>query len=217
MLKSVLDACRESETSLIYLSSWEVYGGYQANPLVCSPGTPLRAVSVMGIAHALNEQLIEDARKQTGLKATIIRPARIYSDGGVGQKFLLNFIGKLRRGEKISVRKFRNGYAVLDMIHVKDIAHAVEAALHLPCGEYNVGSGYPVSTIDLLSTLSLSLRSSSQIGSLPIEDTVSTVVMDNSYFTKESSWSPTQDLMSALAVDDTHLSSSIEGQNDVSK
>jgi nucleoside-diphosphate-sugar epimerase len=217
MLKSVLDACRENEASLIYLSSWEVYGGYQANPLTCSPGTPPRALSVMGIAHAINEQLIEDARKQTGLKATIIRPARICSDGGIGQKFLVNFIGKLRRGENVSVRKFRNGYAVLDLIHVKDLAHAVKAALHLPFGEYNVGGGDPVSTVDLLSTLSLSLRSSSQIRPLPIEDAVATVVMDNSSFKKESSWSPIQDLMSALAADDTRLSSSIEGQNDVSE
>lgn len=144
--RALLDCLeRNPAKRLVYTSSTSVYGqddgGWVDESAPTAPGTP------NGDCLVEAEQTIIAARRSQGLPATILRVAGIYGpDRGYWLRQFLN-------GE---ARMEGDGGRFLNMIHVEDVAGAIEAVLtHADAGPiYNAGDNAPATQREMFEWLS---------------------------------------------------------------
>jgi UDP-glucuronate decarboxylase len=120
MLRNVLDVCCQSNIPLIYLSSAQVYGGYQGT-LSADEATPPCPQGPYGEAKYLSEQLISQCIARQGLRCALLRCATVYGPGSNKPRFIHNFIQAAAADQPISCHRFTNGKAALDLLHLDDL------------------------------------------------------------------------------------------------
>lgn len=190
MLKNVLDICRSNNLHLIFLSTWEVYSGYQSSGLLVNENTPLLPKGTYGETKWLCEKLIQSYIANYNLPCTIIRSSPVIGIGSDKPKFIYNFIQKALLNEPIWAHLYKNGSPALDLISITDLAEAIKLLIINNCiGAYNVGSGKLVTTKEVAETICLLTNSSSQIHYTTINDFAANIHMDFSKISKMG-WQP---------------------------
>lgn len=147
--------CSKKGVKLIYLSSAAVYGDPVKIPI--TEADPIDPKSPYGLSKYMGEQIIRMYGRLYGLKYSILRLFNVYGPGqrmehaGVVSKFVMNAI----RGEPFIV--YGDGTQTRDFIHVFDVARIVEKMISQDVFSneiYNVGTGQPISILDLTGVIS---------------------------------------------------------------
>jgi nucleoside-diphosphate-sugar epimerase len=143
---TVLDACREARVDrLVYISSAEVYGRPELNPV--SEGYRLQARSPYAAAKIGAERMIEVYAENFGLKAVILRPFSIYGANPTPESLLGTIIAMANDGS-VCLRDLK---PVRDYCYVEDLAIAVLRASCIAAERldiFNIGTGKGTSVAD---------------------------------------------------------------------
>ena len=149
--RSVLDACSVNNVSrFVFASSAAVYG--EAKKLPLSEDHPLVPLSNYGLSKAKAEALVSSYMRTGKIKSTIsIRIFNIYGDGdqsGVIYKF------SKRLSSGLAPVIYGDGNQVRDFISISDVVDAILLTFVSKVGgEFNVGTGRPVTINDLASRM----------------------------------------------------------------
>lgn len=147
----ILDNCvKHHVKKVIYASSAAVYGIPIALPL--NEDHPLQPLSFYGLSKLTSEHYMKLYHSLHGLQYTILRLANVYGprqdaagEGGVVSIFLSRLLNRL------TPAIYGDGEQTRDFIYVKDIAHAIFAAIGRGDGGcYNVSTGAATSINSLL-------------------------------------------------------------------
>jgi nucleoside-diphosphate-sugar epimerase len=143
---TLLGACRRAKVRrFVYISSAEVYGRPQANPVAETHG--LQARSPYAASKIGAEKLVEAHVEGFGLQAVILRPFSIYGPHAHSDSLLSRVVATSKSG-RIRVRDFR---PIRDYCYVNDLATAVLGACCLGGAGlrvFNIGSGKGTSVAD---------------------------------------------------------------------
>ena len=115
MLKNVVDVCAQNALHLIYVSGWEVYGGYREGPLIADETLPRRPAGINGYTWALAEDLIEQVSSRAGIDYTLIRSGVGYREGVMRPRFLKPLLERALKNEPVVTHRYRNGFPHLDL------------------------------------------------------------------------------------------------------
>lgn len=143
---TLLGACRRARVRrVVYISSAEVYGRPQANPVAETHG--LQARSPYAASKIGAEKFVESHVESFGLEAVILRPFSIYGPRAHSESLLARIVATSKSG-RIRVRDLR---PVRDYCYVNDLAAAVLRACCLEGSGlrvFNIGSGKGTSVAD---------------------------------------------------------------------
>lgn len=199
MLKNILDVCRTSDIKFVYLSGWEVYSGYKSDGLLANEILPLNPKGTYGETKWLCELLIKQYHFNYGLKYQIIRSGPVYGTGGEKPKFIYNFINKALKNEEISTHRFKNGFPILDLLHIDDLVKTIKKIVLKDIeGDLNIGSGKGISTFEIATIICELTQSSSKIKHAEIQDFASNIIMDISRSQQLLNWAPEIDIRTGL-------------------
>lgn len=198
MLRNVLDVCKGNDVKLVYPSGWEIYSGYRANALLAAESLPAYPKGPYGEAKYFCETLIEQYKRQYGVKCVILRSSPVYG-GGDKPKFLYNFLHKAAKGEPVFTHKYINGFPHLDLLHIDDLISALLAIIDADVDRsFNIGGGRGISTAEVAKLIITQLSSSSKIEHRDIQDLAPNIVMDTSRINRELGWVPRVDFEEGL-------------------
>ena len=199
MLKNVLEVCAENGTSLIYLSGWEIYSGYQSQELRAGESLPPFPGDTYGETKLLCESLIERGHQRRGIPYLILRSSPVYGPRGARPRLIWNFLGKALRNEEITTHKYLNGFPHLDLLYIDDIRDAVVAAIERRAqGTFNLGTGVGTPTNEIARRIVEWTGSRSTIRHYAIEAYTPNIVMDARRAAAELNWYPQIDFASGL-------------------
>jgi UDP-glucose 4-epimerase len=143
---TLLGACRMARVPrFVYISSAEVYGRPQANPV--AETHRLQARSPYAASKIGAEKFVESHVESFGLEAVILRPFSIYGPRAHSESLLARIVATSKTG-RIRVRDLR---PVRDYCYVNDLAAAVLRACCLEVSGlrvFNIGSGKGTSVAD---------------------------------------------------------------------
>lgn len=119
---------------------------------------PLMPSSVYAVSKRGQEELLLCIGSAYDLPVTVLRFFNVYGSGqALGNPYtgiITIFASKIRNGEAPLI--YEDGLESRDFVHVSDIAHACVLALQNPKaygGVFNVGSGIPLSVLDMARTM----------------------------------------------------------------
>jgi nucleoside-diphosphate-sugar epimerase len=143
---AVVHACHEANVGrLIYISSAEVYGRPEANPV--GETHRLQARSPYAAAKIAAEHVIEAYARSLGLKAVILRPFSIYGPNPTPESLFGSIIA-MAHSDGVRLRDLR---PVRDYCYVGDLAQAVLKASCFAAETFtvlNIGTGKGTSVAD---------------------------------------------------------------------
>jgi UDP-glucose 4-epimerase len=160
------------EVSLTYLSSGgTIYGEPTRNPV--AEEDPTEPISAYGRLHLECERMIEQAGRETGLRARVLRCSTVYGEyqrPDRGQGAVVTFLHRIQRGREIDL--YGGGSTIRDYIYVGDVARAVVeiAALDEAPEVINVGSGEGTSLLELLRFAEAEIGESAKVVEHPERD-----------------------------------------------
>jgi nucleoside-diphosphate-sugar epimerase len=161
---SILEACRANAVRrLIYVSSAEVYGRPQVNPV--AEDHPRQPQSPYGIAKVCAEDLITACSPNYGIFATILRPFSVIGPPLAAHSVLGSIIRQAIAGPTVALFA---PHVVRDYLFVDDLADAILSSLVIQ-GEpgeveaYNVGSGVGTSVAMLAAMVQEKLGSPASV------------------------------------------------------
>jgi nucleoside-diphosphate-sugar epimerase len=145
---NVLDACRRSAVRrLIYISSAEVYGRPQTNPV--REDHPLQARSPYAAAKIGAEKLIESFVLAYEMPVIVLRPFSVYGPGLSAESLIGAILRQAERGEGVRLASLK---PVRDYCYIKDLSAAIVRACAVEAsgvGAVNVGSGVGASVSEV--------------------------------------------------------------------
>ncbi len=148
-----------------YISSWFVYGNAQVPPF--NELGPCEPKGFYSISKFAAELFLKSYCATYGLEYRIIRLSNVFGagDSGVSKKknALQYLVSEIKKGN--SVNLYEGGKFVRDYLDVRDVATALDIILErAPYGvTINVGSGEPVSFIDLMENAKEVFNSKSEL------------------------------------------------------
>lgn len=145
---AVLDVCRRLQIRrFIYVSSAEVYGHPQTNPV--REDHPLQAQSPYAAAKVGAEHFIQAFVHAFGITAVILRPFSIYGPGLSPHSLIGTILQQARHTDTVTLADLR---PVRDYCYVQDLAAAIVQACvtEIPaCSVLNIGTGIGTSVREL--------------------------------------------------------------------
>jgi nucleoside-diphosphate-sugar epimerase len=145
---TVLEACRRTLVRrFIYVSSAEVYGCPQTNPVM--EDHPRQARSPYAAAKIGAEQFVESFVYAFGIDAVVLRPFSIYGPGLSPQSLIGTIIRQARLNESIVLDDLR---PVRDYCYLPDLTDAIERACTVRTSglsTLNIGTGLGTSVAEL--------------------------------------------------------------------
>jgi nucleoside-diphosphate-sugar epimerase len=200
---ALLRACHEAKVDrLIYLSSAEVYGSPEVNPV--SENHRLQARSPYAAAKIGAEKMIEAYAESFGLKAVILRPFSIYGPSPTPESLLGTIITMAHSG-RVRLRDLR---PVRDYCYVGDLAKAVLQASCLLAEKleiFNVGTGKGTNVGDFAALALRSLGTNLPVfedrsGARPSQSEIFELVADVSKARNVLEWHPETSLEEGLRL-----------------
>jgi UDP-glucose 4-epimerase len=204
---AIAEACAHAGVRrLVYVSSAEVYGQPEMNPVAES--APLAPRSPYAAAKVGAEAFVRSGALMAGYQAVIVRPFLVYGPGMsptslVGS--LVQQVQQARRGDPLKVADLR---PVRDYCFVEDVVAGLIASCRADLPErirvYNLGSGIGVSVeevalrIGSMTDRGVTVRSAAD-ADRPRAVDVFELVSDSSRARRELGWHPLTDLASGLA------------------
>jgi UDP-glucuronate decarboxylase len=200
MLRNVLDVCQVNSIKLFYVSSFQVFSGYSSSTqFLVTEETPPKPKSLKGKSKHLCEELIRKEAELDNLEYVIIRTSSVYGLSGTKPKFLWNFIDKARNGEDIYLHKFQNGYATLDLLHIRDFCKAIDLLLQYSVkGIIHLANGRPITTMDLAEMIRRIIENEVEIGDRHIDSSVMNIRIQIDKAKDILNWSPEIDIHSGI-------------------
>lgn len=179
MTKNILDVCIANEIKIVYLSSWEIYSGYNTVSLLASENTSSYPKGTYGLSKAICENLIHQYISLYNLNSLIIRSSPVYGKGSDKPKFIYNFLTKALNDENIRTHKYINGFPSLDLLHIDDLINFLAKSIEKnSTGEYNIGTGVLTSTSAIAEYLIRATSSKSCIQHIVIKEHTHNIIMD---------------------------------------
>ncbi len=200
---ALLRACRMAKVNrLVYISSAEVYGRPEANPV--AETHRLQARSPYAAAKIGAEKMIEAHVESFGLEAVILRPFSIYGPHFHSDSLLSRIVSTAQSG-CIRVRDLR---PVRDYCYVGDLAAAVLQACFIGQDKLqiiNIGSGVGTSVADfaelVVRTLGLNIPiMEDPVDSRPGQSEILELVADIKDAHDILGWRPSTDLRGGLGL-----------------
>jgi len=148
--KIVCDACMDSGVeTLVYASTWEVYGKPHANPV--SETHPCNPESLYSISKLAGELFVRRAGAINGMTTISLRLGPGYGPGMRESTAISSFIR--RSMEKTPLPVYGDGSQLRQFTHVSDIGRAFAIATSTPSSDssrtYNIISDESVTILDL--------------------------------------------------------------------
>lgn len=198
---AVLNACRKTMVPrFIYVSSAEVYGQPQTNPV--REIHPLRALSPYGAAKIGAEQFVEAFVHCWQLEAIVLRPFSIYGPRLSPHSLIGTILQQARHGSCISLEDLQ---VTRDYCFVLDLAEAIvrSCSVRTRFCAINIGTGLGTSAADLASLVLQVLGCRIPIRErerrrLPRRSDVTHLVADSSRAREVLGWHPRVSLESGL-------------------
>jgi len=191
MLKNVLDVCQENKIPLIFPSSWKIFAGYKNRLITVLSSLFPYPTDTYGQTRLLCETILDQYKKNYGVKVAILRFSTIYGLGGDEPKFIRDFIEKAKKNLVIYNHKYKNGFPVLDLLNIEDAVRAIELIIKKNFyGTISIGSGVGYSTFEIARKIRKLCCSNSKIIFREIKDFGPKFVMDIKETKKVLGWSP---------------------------
>jgi nucleoside-diphosphate-sugar epimerase len=154
---AILDVCRKAGVMrCIYISSAEVYGRPQTNPV--RENHPLQARSPYAAAKIGAERFVEAFALAFNMHTVILRPFSIYGPGLSRHSLIGTIVHQARRGNAVILADLR---PVRDYCYVDDLAEAVVCACAVRVSTpfvLNIGTGTGTSVAELAGLIVRLLR-----------------------------------------------------------
>jgi UDP-glucose 4-epimerase len=184
---------RRPEISLTYLSSGgTIYGEPARIPV--KETDPTVPISAYGKLHLICEELIATARRNSDLRARVLRCATVYGEHQQpdrGQGAIVTFLHRIENDKPIDL--FGGGSTVRDYVYVGDVAQAIIETMGSAEGPevVNVGSGEGTPLIDVLRLAEAQVGREAQVVSHPERDfDVHRLVLDPTRLREMTSFAP---------------------------
>lgn len=142
---NLLNLClKNNVTKFIFASSHAVYGKTHYLPIdenhKIDPKTPY------GISKLMGENLCKLFHECYGLQTIILRISSTYGANQNIKKILPSLIKNSITNKQIILHKYRNGFQLMDMIHIDDVCYSILCSIRSKksFGIYNIGTGQSV-------------------------------------------------------------------------
>jgi len=148
---TTLETARRAGIPRVVLASsgGTIYGADAPTPTPES--APLRPSSLHGTNYLAVEGFADFYRREHGIEVVVLRFSNVYGPGAIskgGQGVIAAWVSALALGHPVVV--IGSDQARRDFVYSSDAAAAVEAALTIPAGTYNVGGGKSTSLAELI-------------------------------------------------------------------
>ena len=144
LVDAILCAGLKHPVQFLLASSALVYGN-QPGPF--QESFEARPLDEYAITKWLAEEVLRVGAKGGGVLPTVIRPAVIYGPGQTGSMFVPALARALAKGEPFPMTQ---GEQKRDLIHVRDVARAIQALLRVRAeGVFNVGTGMGIPLLEI--------------------------------------------------------------------
>lgn len=190
-LHAAVEVCVLRRLHLVFLSDWSIFSGGEGGDMLADEDSPGRPGGIMGLAMGLCESLVDHAVATAGLSAAVVRPATVYGTDAWRSGFLRQFRTLARQGAAIGLRRFRNGWARLDMLHEADFARGIRALLEgQKTGIWHLGTGLFTSTETLSRMMIDALGSQSTVSPVEMAGSCCNVALPSHRAKTELGWAP---------------------------
>lgn len=203
LLLIVLEEARESnvEEFVLFSSGGAVYGKPETMPI--REDFPNHPCSPYGIAKLTMEKYVAMVADQSGFRHLELRPSNPYGPGQnfkAAQGIVAVAMARIACGEPITIRG--DGSATKDYLFVGDFADAcVRLVLHPEAaGPFNIGSGYGLRLLELISKIEQTVGKKAQLIFEPVQPgDVTANVLDISKVHHATGWKPSTTIDAGLA------------------
>lgn len=163
--------------------------------------SPIEPLTSYGIIKIACEQYLEVFRKLHSISYASLRISNPYGPGQnpkLGFGVIPTFVKSLYMGKEINI--YGDGSAIRDYLFIDDLTQAfLDLTLLKSSGIYNVGSGVPVTLIQLINTLERITNRKFKVKFHAARDTdCSSVYLDSSKLSSEVGWFPKTSLENGL-------------------
>lgn len=149
---NVLEAAKRAEL-FVFASSAAVYGDPVRLPI--DEGHPLQPLSPYGASKVAGEALVSAYARSRGFRPVVLRLFNVYGpkQSKAYAGVVMEFVKRIQQGEPPVI--FGDGMQTRDLVFIDDVIEYLVRALALDRvrGVYNIGSGKPVSVLELAETV----------------------------------------------------------------
>jgi nucleoside-diphosphate-sugar epimerase len=147
---NLLKSCVKNNVSnFIFASSHAVYGETRYLPIdethITNPQTSY------GISKLMGENLCKIFNNYFKLNTSILRISSVYGNNQPKTKLIPKLILNSKKSKKIILHKHKNGFQIMDMIHVDDVCNSILCAIKTQknFGIYNIATGKSITVEDI--------------------------------------------------------------------
>jgi len=147
---NLLKSCVKNNVSnFIFASSHAVYGKTRYLPIdethITNPQTSY------GISKLMGENLCKIFNNYFNLNTSILRISSVYGSYQPKTKLIPKLILNSEKSKKIILHKHKNGFQIMDMIHVDDVCNSILCAIKTQknFGVYNIATGKSITVEDI--------------------------------------------------------------------
>jgi len=143
----VLEACRELETPLVFVSTDEVYGSNDGEPF--REHDPMRPRNPYAASKAGADLLVHAYVVTYGVRASTVRGTNAYGPRQHPEKAIPTFAMAALQGRPLPV--YGDGSNRREWLYVRDFARAIATVMEHgdPGGVYNIGGGSEMTNLEL--------------------------------------------------------------------
>lgn len=208
---TILEACKSAApgTHVIFASTRQVYG--TPGHLPVSEHHAAQPVDINGIHKLTAERYHLLYSRLRAVGSTILRLTNTYGPGmrtsGVNSTFLGAWIRNLVNGTPIPI--FGNGLGIRDLTYIDDVVEAFMLAaihrIHTVDQIFNIGSGSPVTLLDIAQHLTSISHPRAKVEFLPFPDMLERIdigsyISDSTKFRVCTRWEPQISLSDGLSA-----------------
>jgi len=147
---NLLQTCVENNVSnFIFTSSHAVYG--KTNYLPIDEEHLTSPQSSYGITKLMEENLCRLFKNYFNLSTIILRITSVFGEDQNKTKLIPNLFLNAYNEKQISIHQYKNGFQIMDMIHVDDVCDSILCSLKnmKQSGIYNIASGNPITVKEI--------------------------------------------------------------------
>lgn len=176
MMKNVLDVCTANNTSLLFISSLDIFRGHDE---VLNNVSLVKKIpsGINGETKLICEQMIDQCKSKYGFKVAIVRAGHIFGNNDLKPNFLHNYMDKAQANNTISVHSYLNGSPVVNLIHVKDLVKILGSIIQNGVyGVFNVAGPEDLTTQQIAEKIIKKTQSKSDIEVHHLNEKISNIM-----------------------------------------
>lgn len=154
-LINLLELCvNQKIKKFIFSSSHAVYG--KTNYLPIDELHQTNPVTTYGNTKLICEQILQMYSNFYDIEIINLRFGSIYGENQSKSTFISKLISSALDNKKINLDEYKNGFQIMDLLHVKDACKAIELSCNsnISSNTYNIASGNPVTINEIADNVS---------------------------------------------------------------